>query len=123
MQFPYDYAAMFNESALFVTDYSNTLFDFAYLRKPVIHTQFDRKQFFDGQLSIGSQLFDYKESGFGPVYDDYETSIKGIVSALKNGVADREVYTDRINKFFKYDDRENAKRALQAIISFQSEKL
>ena len=40
-----DYQKEFKQNALLITDYSSVAFDFAYLKKPVIYTQFDRSTF------------------------------------------------------------------------------
>ena len=45
-----DYQKEFKENAMLITDYSSVSFDFAYLKKPVIFTQFDIDSFFEGQL-------------------------------------------------------------------------
>lgn len=119
MQFPYDYNAMFNESAILVTDFSNTLFDFAYLRKPIIHTQFDGEDFFSRQVVISEQVFNYETDGFGPVCKDYDDAINEIVAAIERGPTMSKKYKDRAEEFFSYSDKNNCKRAYEAILKFQ----
>lgn len=115
MKFPYDYNQIFSESRLFITDYSNTLFDFAYLRKPVIHTQFDYQSFFSRHGSYTRQLFDYKKEGFGPVINDYDLAVSTIISYMESGMVLEKKYRQRINKFFTYSDANNSKRAYEFI--------
>lgn len=115
MDFPYNYSQIFSESKLFVTDYSNTLFDFAYLRKPVIHSQFDFNEFFSKHGSVSKQLFNYDTEGFGPVCYDYESTINTIVSYLDTSTGLDKKYQDRVNKFFTYSDAHNSERAYSAI--------
>lgn len=113
--FPYTYNKIFSESKIFVTDYSNTLFDFAYLRKPVIHAQFDSKTFFARHGSVSRQLFDYKKEGFGPVCEDYESTISTIISHLDSDASLAPVYKKRIDAFFTYSDAKNSERAYKVI--------
>lgn len=110
MSFPYNYNQLFAESSLFITDYSNTLFDFAYLRKPVVHTQFDAETFFSRHGSLSGQLFDYKKEGFGPVCPDYESAIATIVKYLDSNSTLEKKYKQRINTFFTYSDANNSQR-------------
>lgn len=121
MDFPYNYSKMFSESSLFVTDYSNTLFDFAYMRKPIVHTQFDFEEFFSKHGSISKQLFDYKTEGFGPVCDDYESAVDAIVNYIENGFTMEDEYKRRVEAFFTYDDLNNSQRAYEAVRSYYLE--
>ena len=45
MTLPYDYSSAFKRSDALVTDYSSLVFDFAYLRKPLLYAQFDKELF------------------------------------------------------------------------------
>ncbi|MBO5909034.1 MAG: CDP-glycerol glycerophosphotransferase family protein [Clostridia bacterium] len=45
-----DYNKEFCEGAVLITDYSSVAFDFAYLGKPVIYSQFDKETFYQGHL-------------------------------------------------------------------------
>lgn len=114
MDFPYDYNKMFSESRVFVTDYSNTLFDFSYLRKPIIHTQFDSETFFSKHGSVMKQLFDYKKEGFGPVCDDYESAVSTLVRYIESDADMEEKYRKRIDQFFTFSDSKNSQRGYKA---------
>ena len=118
MDFPYDYSKIFSESKLFITDYSNTLFDFGYLRKPVLHTQFDADIFFDKQGAISKQLFSYKDEGFGPVSTTYESTVSEFILLLENDMKLDSRYRKRIDSFFTYDDTNNSRRAYESIKSY-----
>jgi glycosyltransferase involved in cell wall biosynthesis/CDP-glycerol glycerophosphotransferase (TagB/SpsB family) len=115
MGFPHNYNQIFSESELFITDYSNTLFDFSYLRKPIIHTQFDFDTFFARHGSLTKQLFDYEKDGFGPVCYDYESAVAAIVDYLDSGVTLDKKYRKRIDNFFAYSDAKNSQRAYKFI--------
>jgi CDP-glycerol glycerophosphotransferase (TagB/SpsB family) len=120
MTFPYNYMKMLNESAIFVTDYSNTLFDFAYMGKPVMHTQFDKDTFFSKQVALGGQVFDYDHQGFGPVSMDYESAVQTIIEMLEKGPIPGGMYKKRVDTFFTYRDANNSKRAYEAILKFKN---
>jgi len=67
-------------SSLLITDYSNLFFDFAYLKKPIIYTQFDYEEYRKTQYKKG--YFDYTIHGFGPVCYNLECTITKIISKL-----------------------------------------
>ena len=41
------YRDAFAEGSMMITDYSSVAFEFAYLRKPIVYYQFDKKAFFE----------------------------------------------------------------------------
>lgn len=111
-----DYQKEFTENSLLITDYSSVAFDFSYLKKPIIYTQFDVNEFFNGH-SYDKGYFDYERDGFGYVCYDYETSIQKIIEAIKNECKIDDKYLDRINKFYCYNDKNNCERVYKAIKS------
>lgn len=110
-----DYQKIFKESNLLISDFSSVPFDFAYMHKPVIYTQFDRDVFFSNHL-YDEGYFSYEEDGFGPVTYNYEDSINEIINLINNECKIEKKYDDRINKFYKYNDRNNCKRVYEEII-------
>lgn len=110
-----DYQKEFTTSSLLVTDFSSVFFDFAYLKKTVIYTQFDRDTFFENQI-YDQGYFDYKKDGFGPVYYDYETTVQGIIDAIRNNCQIEQKYLERIENFYKFFDDNNCKRVYEEII-------
>ncbi|MBR1899538.1 MAG: CDP-glycerol glycerophosphotransferase family protein [Lachnospiraceae bacterium] len=109
-----DYNQVFQDAALTVTDYSSVLFDFAYLRKPVIYTQFDKDAFFEGQI-YGEGYFDYDKDGFGPVCCDYESTVKALIEAVERDCALLPQYRERLDSFFAYSDQRNCERIYKEI--------
>ena len=110
-----NYNIEFAENDLLITDYSSVAFDFAYLKKPVIYTQFDINTFYSEHL-YEKGYFDYEKNGFGPVCDDYESSVKEIVKYIKNDCRIEEKYLERIDKFYTYFDKNNCKRVYEEIL-------
>lgn len=109
-----DYKKVFSESSLLITDYSSIFFDFAYLRKPVIYSQFDKEEFFEGQV-FDTGYFDYATDAFGPVCYDYESTVQAIINAIENDCVNPPEYLERIEKFYAYNDRNNCKRIFDII--------
>lgn len=118
---PTDYHRLFTEGALLVTDYSSTFFDFCYLQKPVIYTQFDEETFFAGQ-TYDRGYFDYRRDGFGPVCTDLDSTVAAICAALDADCALQAPYTDRVAHFYAYHDDQNARRVYDAVRSYQAKK-
>ena len=107
-----NYNKAFAESAVMVTDYSTIAFDFAYLNKPIVYTQFDKEEFYQNQ--IYDECFDYENEGFGPVCQTLDSAVEALVELINNGCENR--YLDRINQFFVYHDQSNAKRITEAVL-------
>ena len=118
---PTDYHRLFTEGALLVTDYSSTFFDFCYLQKPVIYTQFDEETFFAGQM-YDRGYFDYRRDGFGPVCTDLDSTVTAICAALDADCALQAPYTDRVAHFYAYHDDQNTRRVYDAVRSYQAKK-
>jgi len=112
------YSEIFNNSALIVTDYSSVAFDFAYLRKPVIYTQFDKEEFFDKHICEHG-YFDYEKDGFGEVEHDLDSTVNRIIEYIENDCKLKNEYRERIERFFAFNDHNNCKRVYEAIKSLK----
>lgn len=104
------YRDIYAESNLCVTDYSSSVMDFAYLRKPVVYIQFDKEKFFSGAHNYDKGYFDYDEDGFGEVVYDIESLVDTIIDYMKNNCQLKPRYLDRINRFFTFNDKNNCER-------------
>ena len=113
-----DYQGTFSESSLLITDYSSVAFDFAYLKKPIIYTQFDIDTFFEGQV-YNKGYFEYERDGFGPVCYDYETTVKTIIEYIEKDCVIEDKYIKRINDFYAYNDKNNCKRVYEEILKLK----
>ena len=111
-----DYNDVFARSAMMVTDYSSVLFDFAYLRKPVVYTHFDKEDFFAGQI-YDEGYFSYENDGFGPVCYDMDATIDAIIASIERDCENEQKYLDRINSFYAFSDKNNCERIYRAIMS------
>lgn len=105
------YQYLFNNSSLLITDYSSVAFDFAYNKKPVIYYQYSDDYHFD------ESFFNYETMGFGEVISDEDMLIDLIEEYLINNCKMKDEYKNRVDKFYKFKDKNNCKRVYDAIIN------
>lgn len=111
---PYDYRSAFEKGNLLVTDYSSVAFDFAYMKKPIIYTQFDEKTFFSEQV-YDRGYFSYEKDGLGVVVYNEEETVEEIIRSIRTGYAMDKKYQKRVDEFYAYTDRNNSQRVYKAI--------
>ena len=107
------YQVLFKDSDLLITDYSSIAFDFSYMKKPIIYYQHD------DDYNFKEGYFKYKTMGFGDVITDENILIAKIEEYLKNDCKMEEIYTKRVNSFYKYNDRNNCKRVYNATLNLK----
>ena len=93
------YRDAFAEGSMMITDYSSVAFEFAYLRKPIMYYQFDKKAFFE-KHTYRKGYFDYEKNGFGEVEYKEEKLIDDICNYIKTGCELTEKYKARIEYAF-----------------------
>lgn len=111
-----NYNDEFEKASVMVTDYSSVLFDFTYLRKAVVYSQFDKEKFFKSQI-YDQGYFDYEKDGFGPVCYDLDSTVNELISLIENDCKVEKKYLDRMNGFYAFDDQNNCERIFNAIIN------
>lgn len=111
------YRDVYAKSSLVVTDYSSAVFDFSYLRKPLIYTQFDTEEFYAGSHIAERGYFDYQRDGFGEVESDLDSAVDRIIEYMENGCVLKNEYRQRIDSFFAFDDKNNCERVYKKLIS------
>ncbi len=112
----YDYNDILRRAAVLVTDYSGIAFDFAFMKKPIIYTQFDADEFYNSH-TYNADYFSFKKDGFGPVHQDYELSVKEIVGFIHSkDMQMAKKYQHRTDKFFAHIDNQNRNRIFKKII-------
>ncbi|MBQ8546340.1 MAG: CDP-glycerol glycerophosphotransferase family protein [Clostridia bacterium] len=112
------YRDIFSHSSLMLTDYSSTAFDFAYMKKALVYAHFDSKLFFDSH-TYSKGYFSYENDGFGEVVYDATSTIDTLIDYMKNGCQLKPIYEERIDKFFKYTDKNNCKRIVKSILEME----
>lgn len=121
-QFPYNYSQAFREGNILVSDHSSVIFDFAYLKKPIVYSQFDSDTFFEGHTYNESDFFIDERDGFGPVTHSYEDLITEIVWYVEHGCVMDKKYIDRVDNFFYSHDKNNSMRVYEAVLNLNSSK-
>lgn len=116
------YREIYAQSKLLLTDYSSAVFDFALMNKPVIYSQFDADEFFNGSHSYVEGYFDYQRDGFGEVEHDLEGTVDRIIEYMENGCRVKPLYQERIQNTFVFHDRENCKRVYEKMMEHSGEK-
>lgn len=114
------YREVYAESSLVITDYSSAVFDFAYLRKPVMYCQFDKEEFFSGDHVYKKGYFDYERDGFGEITYNLEDTIDTIIEYVENDCKLKDKYRNRIDDFFAFNDKNNCKRVYEKILSLSN---
>lgn len=108
----YDVQQLLKESALMVTDYSSVLFDFIYMRKPVVFYQFDREEYWGKHMARGY----VDEDAFGPVKNDVDSLIDEMEKYLSSGMRLETQYLAEVERFFPMHDAQNCERVYEALM-------
>ncbi len=110
------YRDVYARSNLVLTDFSSAVFDFAYLRKPVVYAQFDRDEIFKGDHVYTEGYFDYERDGFGEVTYDYESTVQLLIDYIEGDCKLKPLYRERIDNFFAFNDKNNCKRIVDKLL-------
>ncbi len=116
-----DYRDIFAKSDLILTDYSSVVFDFAYLRKPVLYTHFDAETFFAGEHVYSKGYFDYERDGFGEVLYTLEDTVDALIAYMETECRLKPLYRQRIDGFFAFDDGNNCQRVYEKLLAMDKE--
>lgn len=105
------YRDIFAHSAICVSDYSSTVFTFAYLGKPVVYYQPDKPHYEES-------YFIYERDGFGPVTRTPDALVDILIDLMERDVKKmEEPYRSRAESFFAFHDRNNCRRVAEAILA------
>ena len=88
-----------SDYAIFITDISSFVFDFAYLKRPILYFMPDN-DFFRAGLNDYRELDIPLEEGFGPLSVNAEETIADLRSLLANNCEPVEPYRSRVNELF-----------------------
>ena len=109
------YREIYAESKLIITDYSSAIYDFIYLKKPIIYYQFDYDQFYSGAHAYDHGYLNYEKNGFGEVEYEESALVDRIIEYVSNDCHVKDVFLKRIDSFFDYNDKNNCKRVYEKI--------
>jgi CDP-glycerol glycerophosphotransferase (TagB/SpsB family)/glycosyltransferase involved in cell wall biosynthesis len=104
------YNELYEKSSIMITDYSSAVFDFAYLRKPVVYYQPLAPEYEQDE-----DLFSYERDGFGEVFVNQDEAVAKIIAYVENGSQMEEKYKTRTDQFFVYHDTKNSARVYKEI--------
>ncbi len=110
-----NYSQLFGEASLMVTDYSSVSHDFAYLRKPVIYSQFDPHAFFEEHTGKEG-FFSYEDDGFGPVCDTLDSTVEAICQSVRHRCRMEPKYLERCDQFFAFQDQKSSERIYNELL-------
>jgi CDP-glycerol glycerophosphotransferase (TagB/SpsB family) len=118
----FSYNDVFCRGSLLLTDYSSTQFDFAYLKKPVVYTQFDKDEFYASH-TYKQGYFDYERSGFGEVEYTKDSTVDRLIEYMENGCTLKDEYRLRSDEFFAFNDKNNCERIANEILKINGKRL
>ncbi len=121
-EYPYNYKKAFKEGNLLVSDYSSVMFDFAYLKKPIIYSQFDVETLYERHTYDQADFFSDENDGFGPIAYTYEALVKELVKVIEGGCTMPQKYKKRVDSFYYKNDQSNASRVYDAILKYDAKK-
>ena len=98
---------------ILITDHSSVFFDYAYMRKPMVFFHYDEEAFRREHYKEG--YFSIPDDGFGAVATNEDEVVDCLRHILENNLVPDEVYTERTNKFFCFNDANNSQRNFEAI--------
>lgn len=108
------YREVYAESSMLVTDYSSAVFDFSYMRRPIVYCQFDFDKFYS-EHTVKKGYFNFEEHGFGEVTDNLEDTVNLIIGYMENNCELKPAYKERIDKFFRFSDKKCSERIYNKI--------
>ena len=114
------YRTAFAQGDVLVTDYSSVAFDFAYLRKPIVYSQFDKDAFYARTSVIKPGYFNYERDGFGPIIKNVDDLVQELIDLMRRKCRISDFYKKRIDDFFAYSDAENSRRVYEKMMATPS---
>jgi CDP-glycerol glycerophosphotransferase (TagB/SpsB family) len=105
------YNEIFSKSCLLITDYSSAVFDFAYVKKPIIYFQ-------KIPHHNENSYFDYETDGFGDIIMQTDVLISRLIQIIQAKSLPKmsQKYQKRVDKFFPNIDDLNCQRTYNEIL-------
>ena len=107
------FAEVIGDAAIWITDYSSTAFEAAYVNVPVIYFQNDAEEVATGSHIYDAGYFSFENDGFGPVAESQDDVMRALVNISRNDAGDS--YEGRRKAAFAHQDSGNAARTVKAI--------
>ena len=103
-------------SKVMITDFSSVAYDMAYMGKPVLYYQYEKKTDFVKSQVWKSGYINYETMGFGPVCQDKGKLLAELEMILEGGCALNQRYIDRVKQTFAFHDQRCCQRVFETII-------
>ena len=116
----YDIQDLFINTDMMITDYSSVLFDYAYLKKPIVFYQFDYDDFRKGQYKEG--YFDFKNQQLGQAFYEETDIVEAVGKIIMNDFKITDEQDKYISNFFELYDNKNCERTYEAILKVEKGK-
>lgn len=87
------------EYAAFITDFSSFVFDFAYLKRPIMYFVPDYLEFKSGMNSYRELDLPF-EKAFGSLVTDADSAVAELLRIIENGMVPDQVFRDRMENFY-----------------------
>ena len=89
------------------------------MRKPILYAQFDKEEFFEGQI-FEEGYFSYDDDGMGPVCTDLESTVDSMIDVIERDCELSEKYKQRVESLFAFNDKNNSERIYERIMELDS---
>ena len=113
----WNYKRIMNDGAIAITDYSTAVFDFAYLKKPVLYLQNTANIKFKDE-----EIWTYEDNGFGEICTSVNYLVDEIITLIENDCQMSGKYKQHVDDFFTYQDRNNCQRTYEEIMKLPLHK-
>jgi len=107
---------MIKRSKVMITDFSSIAYDMAYIGRPVLYYQTEKKADYTRSQNWVTGFFNYATMGFGPVCQDKGALLAALEQTLQTNGAMDAPYAERAEKTFAYHDRNNCQRVFARIV-------
>ena len=84
-----------------------------------IYTLFDEEEFYANQI-FDKGYFSYSKDGFGLACYTVDETVDKIIHYLENGCTMENQYKEKVEKFYKYNDKNNCKRVYEEILKLDN---
>ncbi len=98
-----------------ITDISSFVFDFVYLKKPIIYFMPDYEMFKSG-MNMYRELDIPLENGFGPLTTEAEQVVEELKKTFSNDFLPEDRYLSKMDTFFLYKDNNQTERIYDALM-------
>lgn len=105
---------LLKQAAFLITDYSSVVFDYAYMKKPMVYFQFDAEEFSQKQYAE-SCYYTYRKNGFGPIAHTLNEVICEIKKSNEKHFVMEKKYIDRVETFFGNFEKNHCEKTYKLI--------